>query len=104
MVPLPSFSVPSQTADPVRVAIVLPPLINVWLNASRQISASATHAGMVRRATHSPLSHNERKLAYQRLGPRCHATREGAQSPRGFFRRAAYCGKEIGRASCRERV
>src|SRR6266571_5658137 len=27
MVPLPSFSVPSQTAAPVRVAIVLPPLI-----------------------------------------------------------------------------
>jgi hypothetical protein len=27
MVPLPCFSVPSQTADPVRVAIVLPPLI-----------------------------------------------------------------------------
>src|SRR5438445_2266662 len=27
MVPLPSFSVPSQTAAPVRVAIVLPPLV-----------------------------------------------------------------------------
>jgi hypothetical protein len=29
MVPLPSFNVPSQSADPVRVAIVLPPLVYV---------------------------------------------------------------------------
>jgi hypothetical protein len=31
MVPLPCFSVPSHTADPVRVAIVFPPLIVAWL-------------------------------------------------------------------------
>src|SRR5438477_2949378 len=44
MVPLPCFKVPSQTADPVRVAIVLPPLFLV-LNGSRGNSVSATQAG-----------------------------------------------------------
>jgi hypothetical protein len=31
MVPFPCFKVPSQTADPVRVAIVLSPLVVVYL-------------------------------------------------------------------------
>src|SRR4030095_7783383 len=44
MVPLPCFRVPSQTADPVRVAIVLFPLVFVF-KASRENSFSAGHAG-----------------------------------------------------------
>src|SRR5262249_30180353 len=45
MFPLPSFKLPSQTADPVRVAIVLSPLVYVLLNDSRRTQPSATHVG-----------------------------------------------------------
>ena len=77
MLPLPSFKVPSQTANPVRVAIVLPPLFvdvmqaivrailsQTGLSASLHLSRARLNAICFRRYPNGPhIARSETSLA-----------------------------------------
>src|SRR5712691_7143788 len=79
MVPLPCFSVPSQTADPVRVAIVLSPLVVVRLRfvpgaSERNLFSSEPEAedapkGRQRSGDEANAGQPEAQPGQQRIGP-----------------------------------